>query len=380
MISRDRQEGQQPLRLLLVEDCDDDAELLDLRLRRSGLAFDMTRVETEQDFRRHIATAPDLVLSDYALPRFGAMAALDILLEQGLDTPLIIVSGAMGEESAVAAMKRGATDYLLKDRLVRLRQAIEQAVDGARLRKQLRAKQGNLAHALQRLERLSQQLVGAQEQERKNLARELHDELGQRLTVLNLSLHRLQPFLAGREEAMPVWRDAEHEVSLLIRQVRALSVSLRPPMLDHFGLELSIRQLIDRQCAAAGLDCVLEYAGVPVAVPEAVEITAYRLVQEGLTNIVRHARASKVVIEINGGESGAELEIVVRDNGRGFDDGKWAGPDVPGHGGLLGMRERVELLGGQFRMNSQPGQGTRIVALLPLQNKDYENNQGFSGR
>jgi signal transduction histidine kinase len=371
---------QRPLQLLLVEDCDDDAELLLYRLRKAGMDFELSRVETEQAFRDALTAPVDLVISDFSLPQFSGPAALDILNELGLDIPLIIVSGAIGEESAVAAMKRGAIDYLLKDRLVRLPQAILQGVEGARMRSHLQSKQKNLAKALLHLERLSQQLVGAQEQERKNLARELHDELGQRLTVLNLTLHRLQPYLAD-DIALRTWREAEHEVSALIGQVRALSVSLRPPLLDYFGLEPSIRQLVERHFASTDIQYQLEYAGVPAKLSGPIEITAYRLVQEGLTNVIRHAQASRVVVEINGGESGDELEIVIRDNGKGFDAGK------PGLGdagmrssGLLGMRERVELLGGRLQIASMPGQGTRIVASLPLKKKDYEAHQDFAGR
>jgi signal transduction histidine kinase len=357
-----RFEPDAPLRLLLVEDSDDDAELAIYRLRKAGINFQLHRVETEEAFRRALADPVDLVISDFSLPQFGATVALEILKNENPDIPLIIISGAIGEETAVTAIKNGAIDYVLKDRLARLPQAVLQGVETARMRVRLREKRENLAQAHARLGTLSAQLIDAQEQERKNLARELHDELGQGLTALNISLHQMRKFLSG-PEALHVWQAADAEVAQMITQVRAMSVSLRPPALDHLGLEAAVRALLERQFANSDISYALEYAGVPEMLAPSIEITAYRIVQEAVTNIVRHAHATRVVVEVNGGETAAELEIVVRDNGRGFDAGSKS-DDMSS--GLLGMRERVELLRGALHVETAKGQGTRIVALLPL--------------
>lgn len=241
----------------------------------------------------------------------------------------------------------------------------------------LQNKQKRLAGALTRLENLSTQLVNAQEKERKHLARELHDELGQRLTALNMLLHLIEPHMA-EESGQRIWRQAESEVALMIAQVRALSVSLRPPALDFFKLETAIQQLIDRQMGSAGIAFTFEAAGVPESMAESVEITAYRLVQEGLTNVLRHARASRVIVELNGGEDGSELEVVIRDNGLGFAEADVSKGASPGQG-LTGMRERVELLGGSLQVNSVVGQGTRIVATLPLKEMTHETTHDIAG-
>lgn len=355
-----------PLRLLLVEDSDDDADLLMYRLRDAALQFELHRVQTESEFRQALKSPLDMVISDYSLPQFSGPAALGILKEEGLEIPLIIISGAIGEESAVAAMRDGAVDYILKDRLGRLPQAIVQGVASARMHRRLQAKQKNLEEALARLERMAVEVVNTQEQERKNLARELHDELGQKLTALNLILHRIQPSLAD-EQGRSAWRQAEHEVSSIIGQVRNLSASLRPPALDIFGLEVSICRMLERHFGNTGTGYMLEYAGVPDKLGSAIEITAYRLVQESITNVTRHARAKNVVIEVNGGATGEELEIIVRDDGIGFDLDDLRGNAASGLShGLTGMRERVELLGGAFDIDTQPGGGTRITASLPL--------------
>lgn len=236
------------------------------------------------------------------------------------------------------------------------------ASERAGLIEKLETKRRYMAH-------LSRDLINAQENERKALARELHDELGQRLTALNLLLHRALPhFKTG--EARVLWKQAEHELESLVGLVRDLSVSLRPPGLDFFGLEPTVRQLLERQLAG-GPDWIFEYAGLPQRLAPTLEISVYRIVQESLTNIVRHAGASHVVVEMNGGADGRELELIVRDDGRGFDAACWR-EDVAraGCAGLAGMSERIQLLGGAFEVDSRPGRGTRITATLPLQTRE----------
>ncbi|EGF32215.1 putative two-component sensor [Oxalobacteraceae bacterium IMCC9480] len=217
------------------------------------------------------------------------------------------------------------------------------------------------------LEKLSIQLLQAQEQERISLARELHDELGQRLALLKLNLHQLNRLLV-LPQARALWASIDADVSTLIDQIRVISVSLRPPVLDYLGLESAIGQLLEHQFASSTTTCGFDYAGVPAALAPSVEIAVYRIVQECITNVVRHAQASRVVVEVNGGESGDELELIIRDNGKGFDRATLAGSVLPdgSRSGLLGMKERMALLGGSLVITTAPGQGTRIVASLAL--------------
>ncbi|MBC7499758.1 MAG: PAS domain S-box protein [Herminiimonas sp.] len=221
------------------------------------------------------------------------------------------------------------------------------------------------------LEKLSGKLIQAQEQERINLARELHDELGQRLALLKFDLYQLRRHLA-EPDAIGIWINIDAAIVTLIGQIRVISVSLRPPALDYLGLESAIRRLLARQFANSAITTVFEYAGLPTTLEPSIEIAVYRIVQESLTNIIRHADAMRVVVEINGGESGRELEMIIRDNGRGFDRTVVSGHVLPNGGGsgLLGMKERIELMGGSFEVETAPGHGTRIVVSLPLKNDD----------
>ncbi|HWA87378.1 MAG TPA: response regulator [Opitutus sp.] len=123
-----------PLRLLIVEDKPLDAELVTNELERGGFAVAATRVETAEDFERELNTSPDLILCDYTMPHFSAPEALQRLHARHLDIPFIIVTGSIGEETAVAAIKSGADDYLLKDRLARLGAAVSQALEEKQLR------------------------------------------------------------------------------------------------------------------------------------------------------------------------------------------------------------------------------------------------------
>ena len=124
----------QPLQLLLVEDNPDDAEMLLRELRRAGFDPIWERVETEADFVKRLARPVDLIISDYSLPTFSGLRAAQLLQTSGRDIPFILVSGMVGEEVAVEAMKCGATDYLLKDRIARLGSAVERALQQKQLR------------------------------------------------------------------------------------------------------------------------------------------------------------------------------------------------------------------------------------------------------
>jgi signal transduction histidine kinase len=357
--------AERPLRLLLLDDSRFDTVLLQDRLQRDGIRHTLHRAWNEDGFRAALAEPWDLVLSDLDLCQLSARAALAILAEVAADIPLIVVTANADENALRDALAAGAVDYVLKTRLGRLTQALRMAIDRARLLRRLEAKRAVMA-------RMSLDLIQAQEAERKALARELHDELGQRLTALKLLLHRSLPWFDDAA-GLALWRMAEQEVTQLVGVVRDLSTSLRPPGLDLFGLETTIKQLLSHRFED-GPTWVFEYAGLPQRLAPVIEITVYRIVQESVTNIVRHANARHVVVEINGGADGGELELIVRDDGAGFDAARWREhAAATRRAGLTGMAERVQLLGGTFDVASAPGHGTRITAVLPLQPEGRSN-------
>jgi two-component system sensor histidine kinase UhpB len=214
-----------------------------------------------------------------------------------------------------------------------------------------------------RLKALSHQILGTQEAERRRLARELHDEIGQMLTTVGLRLHQLKP-VSGASGAAALNEDIAF-VNRAIEGVRELSLNLRPPMLDVLGLEAALRWYAQSQSQRSGLDVrLVGHLNVPRLDPD-LEIACFRVVQESVTNVLRHAQARHVRIELQ--QADAELSVVVRDDGVGFDVAamhKRAG--CGGSFGILAMRERIELLSGRLEMQSAPGQGTRVCACFPL--------------
>lgn len=205
------------------------------------------------------------------------------------------------------------------------------------------------------LRTLSRKLIEAQEQERRAIARELHDDFGQVLTALRLSIQRRSS-------------DASENLALVdgaIARMRDLAQDLRPPQLDALGLEACLRWYATREAERAGLSLTLAIEPLPTAPPAAVAITCFRVVQEALTNVIRHARARHVTIELRA--RGDQLELVVADDGAGFDAAGARHRAVRGESqGLLGMEERVSLLAGELRIDSAPGRGTAVRVRLPL--------------
>jgi len=187
------------LRLLHIEDSPLDHDLALAHLRRAGHRLQAVRVDSEADFRRTlVAQEWDIVLSDFNLPGFSGLAAQQILKDSGLDLPFILVSGEIGEDTAVAAMRNGATDYLLKNNLARLAPAVEHAIEAGQERRARQQADRDLAESPQRLSELAQHLQVSVEMERAAIAREIHDDVGGGLTAIKFDLAWI-----GRHVAAP---------------------------------------------------------------------------------------------------------------------------------------------------------------------------------
>jgi signal transduction histidine kinase len=216
----------------------------------------------------------------------------------------------------------------------------------------------------ERAQLLSQQLMDAQEAERRHLARELHDEIGQALTALRINLQTAQG-RAAESGPLPELRDSVAIVDQVLKQVRGLSMDLRPAVLDDLGLASALRWHLDRQALLGGFTAEFVSDPADLRAPSRLETACFRVAQEALTNILRHAQAKKVCVEIR--QVDLELRLLVRDDGVGFDI---AVARQRAHRasclGLLGMQERVSLLGGRFDLVSSPGAGTEISVRLPL--------------
>jgi len=235
----------------------------------------------------------------------------------------------------------------------------EQRVAREVLEERVRVRTQQLEDLNAQRQQLLEQLVTATEEERRRIARELHDVLGQHITALRMAFEAAQPpddSLSGMS-AM---------VQRLDETVDRLTMELRPPALDHLGLHGAITSLAQEFSAATGLRVDVHLPGVEGdRFSDAIETTVYRVVQEALNNVRKHADASTVSIILE--RDGEALRMIIEDNGRGFDvDGALAAMPGRGHFGLVGMRERLALMRGSLDIESQPGSGTTIYVRVPL--------------
>ncbi len=213
---------------------------------------------------------------------------------------------------------------------------------------------------------LSTKLVELQETERRQLARELHDQIGQVLTGLQFTLE-FSKNQTGEAQLNHI-NNAQKTVSELIEQIRELSLNLRPAMLDDIGLLPTLLWHIERYSKQTGIRVSFHHSGITQRLLPDVETAVYRIVQEALTNIARHARVTEAFIRLALQDNILRIEIV--DHGIGIDPGvdmsKWT------TAGVAGMHERANMLGGDLTINSAPNQGTQILAMLPLDRKPVE--------
>jgi PAS domain S-box-containing protein len=575
-----------PIRVLIVDDSEDDALLLARQLRNTGFDPSFERVDTAEAMNAALDKLTwDLVLSDFMMPRFSGLEAIGLLRQRGSEVPILIVSGKIGEETAVECVKAGANDYLMKDNLKRLGTAIERelreaenrrirriaeerlratdanfrkvitssadgivvvARDGiirfvnpaaeslfgrtaeemvgslfgfpmgerneleivrdsgekavvemrivetdwegspvhlATLRDITRRKEGvralqesetrlrllldqipcltwtldtklrftafagsgsesfedvpdrivgmtlaeyfkvddldftpYIAHrqalqgtpatyeltwadrtffgrveslrdaddhivgvvgvafditdrkqAEEQLRSLSHRLVTAQENERRKIARELHDEVGQSLTALKLCLDRASPARSGADGSE--LGEARKTLGALMAQVRSMSLELRPTMLDDLGLLPTLLWHFKRYTAQTNVQVRFKHRGLRRDLPQDTVTAAYRIVQEALTNVARHAQVNEVQVCVRA-EYDA-LIVEVEDQGAGFDLSGVASVSM----GLNGMRERALSLNGKLLVQSTPGEGTCVIAELPLTGKKTKTHK-----
>jgi signal transduction histidine kinase len=243
------------------------------------------------------------------------------------------------------------------DELGQLTLAFDQMAQALEQREQERER------AAQKLQVLSCRLVEVQESERRHIARELHDEIGQSLTVAEMNL---QAALRGPATAKQQRLEQSIQaVERVLEQVHDLSLNLRPSMLDDLGLEPALRWYIHRQASLLGLHAEFKAVHLENRLDSIIETECFRVAQEALTNVVRHAKARAVTVDLS--QRNGHLHLRVRDDGVGFDAPALRSRAVQGASlGLLSMEERTALAGGGLEFNTGPGKGTEVHAWFPL--------------
>jgi signal transduction histidine kinase len=313
----------------------------------------------------------DIVLSDYHLPGFTGLEALQMLRDhdraspEGKQVPFILVSGQIGEDTAVEAMRNGAADYLLKNKLARLAPAIEHAIAASRTHRARVVADRELVLSRKRLSELAQHLQTSVEAERLAIAREIHDDVGGSLTALKFELDWIRRHAAA--PAAPEFNArvlaALETVTHAIEASQRIMQNLRPAILEQ-GLVAALQWLTSRFEKRTGIVCEFRtgdaVAPERVVLPPGVPLVAYRTAQEALTNVSKHAHASRVVVDLS--LTGGVLSLEVSDNGAGLGQADLAKTQSFG---IRGLHERASTVGGWVDLSSSAA-GTSLILSVPL--------------
>ena len=223
--------------------------------------------------------------------------------------------------------------------------------------------ENSLRETSERLRRLSESVLAMLEADRRRVARELHDEIGQVLSAVSINLKVVQS--KAHESLWPRLDESMKIVDRALQQVRNMSLELRPSMLDDFGLEAALNWYVRGFEERTGIRTQIVAAAPGYDTPETIRTACFRVVQEALTNVARHARAQNVVVELR--PDSESIRLLIQDDGLGFDhEAAMVRASLGASLGLLGMQERVQLIGGELEIESKPGRGTTVAVWLPL--------------
>jgi len=348
-----------PCRLLHLEDSELDHSLALAYLDRAGLKVEAVRVESREEFTRALDEPWDVVLSDFNLPGYSGLAALADLRERGLDLPFILVSGMIGEDTAVEAMRNGAADYLLKNNLARLAPAVEHAMAAGEARRARAEADRQLAASRQRLSELAQHLQTSVETERHAIAREIHDDVGGSLAALRFELD----WVRRHSNELAVRQRMGTALELLTHATQAsqrIMQNLRPAILEQ-GLVAALQWMATGFEKRTGVRCTFRSSHERMTLPPMVPLVAYRTAQEALTNISKHAGATRVTMDLSLGRGVLSLEI--SDDGRGIAAADLAKAQSFG---IRGLHERASTVGGWVELSGGQGSGTTLLLSVPV--------------
>lgn len=349
-------------RVLLVEDSASDAQLVrsalcDLRERELyGPVFYISSATHLGEAITCLAHEDfDVILLDLSLPDSDSLEQTFADVHAAAPAiPIIVLTGLGDEELGLKMVRDGAQDYLVKSRVERylLVKAIRYAVE-----RQI----AKTAEAELRLK-----LVTVQEQERQRIARELHDQMGQSIVALMLGLRSLAASCGPGEQTQSQFQQLQNIANNLARDVHTLALDLRPTALDDLGLEVALANHLEGWSARWRIAADFHSHGLKDRrLASHIETTIYRIAQEALTNVVRHANANNVSLLLERSED--RIIAIIEDDGCGFDvEAVMKNPLKERQLGLLGMEERVALVGGSLTIESTPHLGTSVYVRIPI--------------
>lgn len=333
-------------------------------LNEAKLDFVSEHAENKNQFLRFVEEFnPDVILADYSLASFNGMQALRLVREKGGETPFILVTGVISEQMALDFLKEGVDDFILKSSFKRLPAAVINTISKKNIELEKKQIEQELKKSHAELKSLLNKQHLAREEERMHIARDLHDELGQILTTLKIDVTMLQKKVMVKKMPAAIgeeFNEIKQTIDNITKSVKRISSGLRPDTMDELGLLESIKILCEDFERRTSIRCV---ADLPKAldIDRDFSIAFYRIIQEGLTNVVRHAKASRVTIKMRVDKDQILLEI--KDNGVGIPEEVATSSKSLG---LIGLRERVHLFNGKFRIQGQKNKGTVISVSAPL--------------
>ena len=349
-----------PVRILHLEDSAIDHELVQRALARSGLHCTIARVETLHEFGEAVAVGDyDAIVADYRLRGFTALDAWEMLKGASHFPPFVLLSGAIGEAAAVAAIKLGMADYLQKDEVGKLAHVVQRAIDLQQTRLAKDRADAELALSERRLADFAEHLQSTIEQERASIAREIHDDIGGALAAVKLDLAWIGRHLRDEQTLSHV-----HAASEMLQQALGASqrimMNLRPAILDQ-GLVAAVDWLASGFERRTGIKTTFRTTTSDHVLGKDIQLTAYRTAQEALTNISKHAHCDHVSIDLTDTKDVLTLEIT--DNGQGFSATLLSKTKAFG---LKGLHERAKTVGGWLDVSTSQGRGTSIILSVPL--------------
>jgi signal transduction histidine kinase len=357
---------QKIMHILLVEDEADHADLICRALRSSPERTETTVAHSLAQARASLAvSAPDLLIVDLLLPD-GRGTELLPANGEAAPFPIVILTAYGDEQAAVEAMEAGALDYVVKsaETLTDMSHIARRALRVWAYRAGRKRMVAQLLADRERLRSLASELAMAEERERRRIAAGIHDSIAQNLALARMRLESLRKKLAGSADAAEL--DGLIELTdQSIEQAGALTFELAPPVLFQLGLLAAARRLVEQVAGTHALELAFRHESWREPLNEDLRSLLFRALRELLMNVVRHARAGKARVLLKQTES--EVRLCVDDDGIGFDPSRrgFAGSGTGGFG-LLSLDERIGYLGGRMDIRSEPGRGTTVTLVIPL--------------
>lgn len=307
----------------------------------------------------------DIILLDLSLPDKTGVALIQEVIEMSSNVPVIVLTGYADIEFGVKSLSLGVADYILKDELTAL-SLYKSIVYSTERKRIISALELSEKHARS----FANQMNIALEEERTRIAREIHDEFGQQLSGLKMSLSSLKRNPGVNSEVVPIIDTIVAEVNESIQSVRQIANELRPVLIDKLGLFAAIEWLVSEFEKKTGIISRLYVDIDQPVLNKMLEINIFRICQEALTNITKHAEATMVNIRI---ENRNEILLIrIIDNGKGIKPGTLHNPLSMG---LFNMKERANLIGTELNINSSPGKGTIIELIVGTNGKEDINSR-----